>query len=301
MSDVVTGEAVVVEVRVARLATRTGALLIDLAVQVGLLWVVGLVLANLAEYLDFALTAGLGILFTVLVLVGYPVIFESLTRGKSLGKLALGLRVVSDDGGPERFRQALLRGLAGVVEIWLLSGAGALICSLVSERGKRLGDVFAGTLVISERTPRVANAPIVMPPQLAAWAQGLELSRLPVETADAARQYLTRWHDLAPGVREEMGARIAAQMATFVSPPPPAGVPAHAYLSAVLAERRRREEVRLAQRAAASTRPPATMPHPPMPYPVTPPPSGPAATGSSPTGGTDEGPRVTPGGFVPPA
>src|SRR5690606_14424385 len=192
VSDVVTGEAVVVEVRVARLATRTGALLIDLAVQVGLLWVVGLVLANLAEYLDFALTAGLGILFTVLVLVGYPVIFESLTRGKSLGKLALGLRVVSDDGGPERFRQALLRGLASVVEIWITSGAVAFIASLVSERGKRLGDVFAGTLVISNRAPRTGDTLITMPPQLASWARRLELSRLPAEVAGTARQYLIR-------------------------------------------------------------------------------------------------------------
>ena len=54
------------------------------------------------------------IIFTVLTLVGYPLVFESATRGRSLGKMAMGLRVVSDDGGPERFRQALFRALAGV-------------------------------------------------------------------------------------------------------------------------------------------------------------------------------------------
>ena len=52
------------------------------------------------------------IIFTVLAIVGYPVIFETATRGRTLGKMALGLRVVSDDGGPERFRQALFRALA---------------------------------------------------------------------------------------------------------------------------------------------------------------------------------------------
>ena len=63
----------------------------------------------------------------VLVVVGYPVIFETLSRGRSLGKLALGLRVVSDDGGPERFRQALVRGLLAVLEIWLTLGFLALV------------------------------------------------------------------------------------------------------------------------------------------------------------------------------
>jgi uncharacterized RDD family membrane protein YckC len=63
----------------------------------------------------------------------------------------MGLRVVGDDGGPERFRQALVRALASVLEIWLLLGAPALITSLLSGKGKRLGDTFAGTFVIQER------------------------------------------------------------------------------------------------------------------------------------------------------
>ena len=63
------------------------------------------------------------------------------TRGRSPGKFALGLRVVSDDGSPERFRQALVRGLATVVDFWLVPfiGVPALICSLLSAKGKRLG------------------------------------------------------------------------------------------------------------------------------------------------------------------
>ena len=51
------------------------------------------------------MSAAVLIIFTVMTILGYPVIFESATRGRSLGKMALGLRVVSDDGGPERFRQ----------------------------------------------------------------------------------------------------------------------------------------------------------------------------------------------------
>ncbi|MET8383061.1 RDD family protein [Streptosporangium canum] len=264
MSDVVTGEAVVVEVRVAQLPSRAAALLIDIAVQLVTLFGASFVVGALAFTADEALLTMIYIALTVLVLVGYPVIFETLSRGRSLGKLALGLRVVSDDGSPERFRQALFRGLAGVLEFWTLSGAPALISSLISEKGKRLGDIFAGTIVISERGPRRYGPPLEMPPQLAAWAATLELSRLPEGIAATARQYLTRWHDLSPTVQHEMGARIATEMSAFVSPPPPPGVPPFAYLTAVLAERRRRDHARLAFQAGAPQRP---APTPPMPYP----------------------------------
>ncbi|MEU4535383.1 RDD family protein [Streptosporangium sp. NPDC023825] len=247
MSDVVTGEAVVVEVRIAQLPSRAAALLIDLTLQVVTLFGASLLVGSLGFLNDSALTTMVYIVLTVLVVVGYPVAFETLTRGRSLGKLALGLRVVSDDGGPERFRQALFRGLAGVLEFWMLSGAPALISSLISEKGKRLGDVFSGTMVISERVPRQYGPPLDMPPPLASWAATLELSRLPEQVAATARQYLMRWHDLAPAVQHEMGVRIATEMSAFVSPPAPPGVPPFAYLTAVLAERRRREQARLAQ------------------------------------------------------
>ena len=85
------------------------------------------------------------IIFTVLVFVGYPLVFETATRGRTIGKMVMGLRVVSDDGGPERFRQALFRALASLVEIWMLVGSPAVICSMLSPRAKRIGDIFAGT------------------------------------------------------------------------------------------------------------------------------------------------------------
>ncbi|MFI6733925.1 RDD family protein [Nonomuraea sp. NPDC050451] len=303
MSEVVTGDAVVVEVRIAQMPSRALAIVIDMAVQFTVLIAAYAILGAFSVISDSAMLGAAMIVFMVLVLVGYPVIFESLTRGRSLGKLALGLRVVSDDGSPERFRQALFRGLAGIVEFWMLSGAPALIASLVSQRGKRLGDVFAGTIVISDRAPRDSGQLIVMPPPLAAWAATLELSQLPDEVAQAARQYLSRWHDLSPQVQHEMGVRIATQVASFVSPAAPAGVPPHAYLSAILAERRRREQVRLAQRAANGRPPQAPyaqpgpyQPQPPVPYQQ----PGPYQPQPQPRPPAPEPPRATPGGFAPP-
>jgi uncharacterized RDD family membrane protein YckC len=246
VSEVVTGEAVVVEVRIAQLPSRALAILIDWILQWAALIVVYLLVGNASVVTDPAVSAALSILFVVLVMVGYPVVFETVSRGRSLGKLALGLRVVSDDGGPERFRQALFRGLAGILEFWTLMGAPALIASLINRNGKRLGDIFAGTMVISDRAPR-QDPPPAMPPQLAHWASALELSQLTDDLANTARQYLTRWHQLAPVTQHEMGLRIAGAVSALVTPPPPPGVPPHAYLAAVLAERRRREELRLAQ------------------------------------------------------
>lgn len=280
MSEVVTGDAVVLEVRVAQFPSRALAILIDFAVQIVLL-VAGLfVVTRFAAFTDVAMLTAVVISLVVLVMVGYPVILETATRGRSLGKLALGLRVVSDDGSPERFRQALFRGLAGVVEFWMFSGAPALISSLVSQQGKRLGDLFAGTIVISERGPRDDSDVIAMPPPLASWAASLELSQLPEEVATAARQYLMRWHDLAPRIQHEMGVRIATQVASYVSPAAPAGTPAHAYLSAVLAERRRRDQARLmrqspyapAQGAPVVAPPPQGVPSPPQGAPAPAPP-----------------------------
>ncbi|HUR05243.1 MAG TPA: RDD family protein [Nonomuraea sp.] len=353
MSEVVTGDAVVLEVRVAQMPSRALALIIDMVVQTGVLIVAYVVLEAFFLVTDVALFAAVSIVLVVLVIVGYPVIFETLSRGRSLGKLLMGLRVVSDDGSPERFRQALFRGLAGLVEFWMFSGAPALISSLISQRGKRLGDVFAGTIVIAEREPRstslrgrrmlsdgglrASGQLIMMPPPLAAWASGLELSQLPEEVATAARRYLLRWHDLSPQIQHEMGMRIAAQVAAFVSPAAPTGVPPHAYLSAVLAERRRRDEVRLAQRngmappAHAQPGPPFQQqgpysppmppaqwqaPYPPptspaqqqAPYPQTPPaqPYQPYRQGGQPSyqpqapSVPESPPQATPGGFAPP-
>src|ERR1700753_2859118 len=177
MSEVVTGDAVVLDVRVAQLPVRAVSALIDIAViLVGYLVALVLWAAALTQF-DDAVTAAIMIIFTVLVFVGYPLVFETATRGRTLGKMAMGLRVVSDDGGPERFRQALFRALASVVEIWTLFGSPAVIFRIVLPRAKRFGDIFAGTVVISERGPRSAPPP-AMPPGLAWWASSLQLSGL---------------------------------------------------------------------------------------------------------------------------
>lgn len=244
MVDLVTGEAVVLDIRVAKLASRAVAKCVDLVLQVGVLVAVYFWLP--IPELDSAAGSAFYLLLYIAVVAGYPTVAETLWRGRTVGKLVMGLRVVRDDGGPIRFRQALFRALTGVVEIWATAGFLALVTSFVSHRGKRLGDVFTGTMVIGERTPGLLRrTPIEMPQGAERWAATLELARLGDDLALTARQYLTRYTDFSPAVAHQLGLRIAAQVSARVTPPPPPGFPPYAYLSAVLAERRRREEQKL--------------------------------------------------------
>lgn len=260
--ELVTGDAVVLDIAIAQLPVRAVSALIDITVvMVGYLCAIVLWATTLGRF-DDALTTAVMIIFAVLLLVGYPVVMETVTRGRSLGKMAMGLRVVSDDGGPERFRQALFRALASVIEIWGLTGSPAVICSLLSPRGKRLGDIFAGTVVISERAP-ASTPPPMMPPGLAWWASTLQLSGLRAESAELARQFLGRAAQLDPHTRQMMAYRISGDLLAHISPPPPPDAPPELVLAAVLAERHQRELARFAAQAPGPYFPPPPAPWPP--------------------------------------
>ncbi|MFE9096738.1 RDD family protein [Streptomyces sp. NPDC007264] len=242
MSELVTGEAVALELRPAKLPSRALAVLLDLVVDVVVYVVVMIALAVSTSGMDEAAQTAVSIAAFLLVLVGGPIAVETLSHGRSLGKLACGLRVVRDDGGPIRFRHALVRGAVGVVEILMTFGVVACIASLVSARGRRLGDVFAGTLVVRERVPagRTGFVP-PPPPWLAGRFAGLDLSAVPNGLWLAIRQYLTRMHQLDPQVGRAMAERLAADLAARTGTPAPPGVPPAAYLAGVVQERQARE------------------------------------------------------------
>ncbi|MGP4052853.1 RDD family protein [Streptomyces sp. 2A115] len=242
MSELVTGEAVALELRPAKLPSRVLAVLIDLAVAIAAYIAVTVALVASTAALDEAAQTAVSIAAFLLVLVGGPIAVETLSHGRSLGKLACGLRVVRDDGGPIRFRHALVRGAVGVVEILMTFGIVACIASLVSARGRRLGDVFAGTLVVRERIP-VGHTSFVPPPPpwLSGRFSGLDLSAVPDGLWLAVRQYLTRMQQLDPQVGWAMAERLAADVAERTGAPAPQGVPPAAYLAAVMQERQARE------------------------------------------------------------
>ncbi|MFE9422349.1 RDD family protein [Kitasatospora sp. NPDC006697] len=247
MSDLVTGEAVVLGLQSAKLPSRALAVLIDLAVQFTAFFFVTLGLMAVLDGLDDAASAALVICLMVFFLVALPVGVETLSRGKSLGKLAMGLRVVRLDGGPVRFRHSLVRGLVGVVEIIMLSGVPAVITSLVSADGRRLGDIFGGTLVVRERVSAArATGPLVAPPPQVLAALGSNLIRLDFSAVPpglwlAARQLLGRASQLDQTVALRMAEQLAGDVAERVRWPVPPGLHPALYLGAVLTERQRRD------------------------------------------------------------
>ncbi|MFI6445349.1 RDD family protein [Kitasatospora sp. NPDC050543] len=253
MSDLVTGEAVVLGLRAAKLPSRALALALDLAVEVGAFLLTIFIFAMTASSIDSAALAATVLGMMVFFLVAVPVMVETLSRGRSIGKAAFGLRVVRSDGGPVRFRHTLVRALVGFFEIVMLSGVPAAICSLVSPEGKRLGDIFAGTLVVRERVPGSGGsaAPLPpLPPQLMHALSGeltaLDLSAVPDGLWLAVRQFLGRLGQLDPEVAQGMAVRLAGDVAARTGHPAPASVHPAAYLGAVLAERQRREWARTA-------------------------------------------------------
>ncbi|MEU2263138.1 RDD family protein [Streptomyces sp. NPDC019645] len=253
MSGVVTGDAVVLGLRPARLPSRALALVIDLALVWAAYLLISVGLAIATASLDEAAGMAVSIATFVLVLVGAPIAVETLSHGRSLGKLACGLRVVRDDGGPIRFRHALVRGAMGVVEILMTFGAIACIASLVSARGRRIGDVFAGTLVVRERVPARSVYVPPPPPWLVGRFTELDLSGVPDDLWLAVRQYLTRLNQLDPEVSRSLAERLAGDLAACTGTPVPAGVPAGAFLAAVVNERQTRDARRAY--AAASGNP----------------------------------------------
>ncbi|MFF6999691.1 RDD family protein [Streptomyces sp. NPDC008313] len=270
MSELVTGEAVALELRPAKLPSRALAVLLDLVVTVVAYVVVTIALLAATAALDEAAQLAVSVAAFLLVLVGGPIAVETLSHGRSLGKLACGLRVVRDDGGPIRFRHALVRGAVGLVEILMTFGVVACIASLVSARGRRLGDVFAGTLVVRERVPagRTSFVP-PPPPWLAGRFSALDLSAVPDGLWLAVRQYLTRLQQLDPQVGAAMAERLAGDLTARTGTPAPYGIPAAAYLAAVMQER----QVREARRAFAWQA--ARHPGPPSPGPLAVPPYAP--------------------------
>jgi hypothetical protein len=125
---------------------------------------------------------------------------------------------------------------------------------LANPRGKRIGDLAAGTVVIHERTPAARGWVPQMPPCLAGWASTLDLTGLDDELALSVRNFLARNRTISEPARTSLGKVLSREVASVTNPPPPPNTPGWAYLAAVHAERHHRALRRLAAvRARAAT------------------------------------------------
>ena len=246
----VTGDAVVLDLRPASFAIRMISAAIDGVLQLALLvgGSIGLVWAAARMDLDDGYLAAGVVLMSVLTYVGYPVLCELLLGGRSVGRLAMGTRVVRDDGGPVHVRQSLLRAVMAMFEIWSTSGAVALTCSVIDRRSRRVGDLLAGTMVIQERMRSMTPQRVEVPESLRDWARSADVGRLPLPLMQDIRSFLPRAATINPESRRQLSRDLLHRTLPHVAPAPPPGTDPEEFLAAVTSERSHRDEQLLRRR-----------------------------------------------------
>ncbi|WP_111707448.1 RDD family protein [Lutibacter citreus] len=144
-----TAQNITIQQNVAPLSTRIGAFLIDMLI-IGSYYMLIILILNA---LGFMPTENIYVFYAIVSLpvFFYSLIFETLMNGQSPGKYLNKIRVTKIDGSKPTFGSFLIRWILRTIDISLASGSIALLTILLNGKGQRLGDLAAGTTVISER------------------------------------------------------------------------------------------------------------------------------------------------------
>ncbi|SNS39536.1 Uncharacterized membrane protein YckC, RDD family [Belliella buryatensis] len=142
-----TAQNISINQNTANVGTRIAAYLIDGAII--FFYIIFIIFVGSKIKSDTSLAWAVYSLFFLPVLL-YHLLFESFFDGQSPGKMAMNIRVVKLDGSKPTLSNYLIRWLLRFVDISITTGGVAVISILVSGRGQRVGDVAAGTTVVSE-------------------------------------------------------------------------------------------------------------------------------------------------------
>jgi uncharacterized RDD family membrane protein YckC len=151
---VATPELVTFDYQLAGPGSRFLAQIIDLPLQLLLLGAAILGGVSLGQVVqDSNLLIVATVVLALVVVWGYYPVSEAAWSGKTLGKFAFGLRVVGDQGEPITVSQAIIRNLVRLIDFLPFFYGVGIIALFWNGRGKRLGDLAAGTVVVRERAP----------------------------------------------------------------------------------------------------------------------------------------------------
>ena len=239
--ELMTGEAVGLDLRPISFILRAAGAIIDFLAYFGLWLLILLAVTSplLSGFFDEASAKAITLSALVFCLVVAPTAVETLSQGKSLGKLAVGGRIVRDDGGSIGLRHAFIRSLTGVLEIFSTLGGIASVTALLNGRTKRLGDLLAGTYCQNERVSLITPPVYGVPSELLGWAATADVARMPDGLSRRIAQFLRQSSRLTPDARTRLSRSLATEASVFVSPLPT--VNAELFLAAVSALRRDRE------------------------------------------------------------
>lgn len=232
---VVTPEGVVLDFRAAGLASRTLAKMIDILIQFFALFGAILFAAFLAVVDEAAGVIAIVVLL-FLIFFGYSAVLETWWGGRTVGKRLFGIRVLTTEGGPVRFRHAAIRSMMSVFDFWFPTPGGLIAVSfaLLTTRSQRLGDLAAGTIVI--RDSKVDQAPVFFGPAYGAEsvAANLDTSRLDAHHYTLIREFLLRANDLMPEARYPLAEALADRVSAWTGNPRPVGLDGERFLVSVL-------------------------------------------------------------------
>ncbi len=240
-----TPEGVDLDLVVAGLGSRFMSSIVDTAVQV----VVMIPLALVAALVEGgAAIAALGFFLTFF---GYPTVCDAFLDGRTLGRRATGLRLVTDDGGRVGFLAAAVRNIVRVIDFFPAVYAIGTVVVVATTRGQRLGDLAAGTLVVRAAPARqrsavpgadrsaAPGAEAIDPgwatgPTLPEGAGAWDLTRVTADDVQVVRAFLARRHGLDPAARHRVGSELARRLRPAVVGPDP-GLPDELLLEQILA------------------------------------------------------------------
>jgi uncharacterized RDD family membrane protein YckC len=243
MDGIITPEAVVLDVETAGVASRMLAGLLDLLIEVAfMLFVLMLLALSRVVESGTGLRTASAILIAIVVMV-YPVAWETLWRGRTPGKRALGLRAVTIEGAPIRFRHAVLRMMGGVVDRLLPPvGVTGSLMVLGTRRHQRIGDLLAGTVVIRDpdRTPLPQAVWFPVPQGLDQFAATIDPTALTDQQYTVIRSFLMRNREFSADARHAVATDLAARAAAQLHHDRVSAVHPEAYLLCVVARYQRR-------------------------------------------------------------
>lgn len=143
-----TAQNVTIQQNVASVSTRIGAFLLDLLIMVGYMILTTFII-KLADA-EFSNLATVFYILLGLPIFLYSLLFETFMNGQTPGKYFSKIRVTKLDGSKPTFGSFLIRWILRAIDISIASGSVALLTILLNGKGQRLGDIAAGTTVITE-------------------------------------------------------------------------------------------------------------------------------------------------------
>lgn len=209
---IATPEGVELELVLAGMGSRFIGAAIDSAIQFGAIFALTVVLGPFTNngYVTALLFVG-----WFLVFFAYDIVFETWNRGRTIGKLAVGLRVVRLGGEPVGFLTASVRNFLRIADFLPAFYTVGVISILTTKRNQRLGDLAAGTIVVRERQAAVvAPMPAFRAPPAPAGGPRLDWDLSAVTPDDVAivRQFLDRRYTLQPGARAALAGDLATRL-----------------------------------------------------------------------------------------